>query len=133
MLQKKALRAPVDSVTQDAFQAKVQDFGIAPKNEINPNSAGFPGFVHQILPFHGTTSRSTHRIKRSNKYATTPITMIHITTMSMRRKFTARAIVVTAMELVERLNMVERLIHQRIVLHDTRLGWRVQVTDAVAA
>lgn len=67
MLQKKALRAPVDSVTQDAFQAKVQDFGIAPKNEINPNFAGFQGFVHQILPFHGTTLRSTQRINRSNK------------------------------------------------------------------
>lgn len=59
--------------------------------------------------------------------------MIPITTMSVRRKFNARAIVVTAMELVERLNMVERLIHQRIVLHDTRRGWRVQTTDAVAA
>lgn len=59
--------------------------------------------------------------------------MIPITTMSVRRKFDARAIVVTAMELVERLNMVERLIHQRIVLHDTRRGRRVQATDAVAA
>ena len=59
--------------------------------------------------------------------------MIPITTMSVRRKFDARAIVVTAMELVERLNMVERLIHQRIVLHDTRRGWRVQTTDAGAA
>lgn len=34
-------------------------------------------------------------------------------------------------KLVQRLNMVERLIHQRIVLHDTRRGWRVQATDTV--
>lgn len=36
-------------------------------------------------------------------------------------------------KLVERLNMVERLIHQRIVLHDTRRGWRVQATESAAA
>ncbi len=32
-------------------------------------------------------------------------------------------------KLVQRLNTVERQINQRIVLHDTRRGWRVQVDD----
>jgi hypothetical protein len=34
--------------------------------------------------------------------------------------------------LVERLNTVERLINQKIVLHDTRRGWRVQASEATA-
>ena len=38
----------------------------------------------------------------------------------------------TVHKLVERLNTVERLVNQRIVLQDTRRGWRVHAADQLA-
>ncbi len=74
-----AMRAMLD------FLEKSMAPGVEPPM---PPPAGARGAAY-MRPFQGTSRRSSQRISRSNRYATTPMTMIPMITMSVRRKFDA--------------------------------------------